>query len=440
MRARDLLWMPALAVVVSLAATLFSGLGTRYLAPNFSLGQAGVITLSGIGLICLPLLRVAPWVRYCLVVFTVVVSLATFGPMMRSVEFGLRGWLSVMFPVLAAIAVATLSQRLNGDSRAVFRRALTFLFGVALAINSSLTIKQAFLGLDSFESAQLARSVSTYASGDNVRLMGAFETGQDLGAFFAVAVPACLVLALKAERPMRSTWLWIYIAAMLATFLSLTRTSLIAVVIVSAFALFVWSRGSVTTRSLRALVVLPGLALIVAATLANWPDKRVQDSVARSLSLFDLGNDRSFSDRTVSTLPRALDALSNAPFGSGVGSAGPISQAMPQFAPFGILTTDNGYLMIAIQVGVVALAILLTVMFGIIIRSIRTEDRWTAASGAAMMGLLVAFVSAGYWSLTNSIVVLALIVGLGAGTPFTNPPTRGFAAANSRPSSRRPAR
>lgn len=388
-----------------------SGALSIYVPASASITQACVLTLIALGVVGLFRVRVPLGVALPAIFFVLVASVASLLMIDRSVEFALRGWTGLVTPVFVAVAAASAVRERRAGSTGERNLVFGAILGVVV-LNSFWAARQALFGLTPQETRAAELGESTYAVGDQIRLMGTFATNQDFGLFTACLAPALLVIGLNAVRYRRLLLLasaLVYIVVLL----SLTRTALLASVIVGVFALFVWGRGPAIGRIVRVTAVSGAILAIGVAVLSQIQNARIQDSLARAGTLFELSGDTSFVARLSTTLPRGIAAFNANPWGSGAGSAGPVSSAFPNQATFGKLTTDNGYLLIAIQTGVFGLLAFVAMLIALAVWLGRRSTRYSRAGAAAVLSLLVAMLLAGYWGLLAPISIVAAMVGIG---------------------------
>lgn len=364
------------------------------------------------------------------VAFVGVSALEALNPMIGSLHFGLYGVRLLALPLLLMLAVkeADLSPR-----------EVRFLLGL-MAIGWSVSVAVAARQwLTSFSGAELAwiqRLGSTYLVGDEIRLMGAAQSNQDFGFFAAIAFPVVSVLALGARTPRHRALLGALAVASLAVlFGSLVRSSLLGGVVGAVAAA---AAAGISMRDRKRLLAL-GAALVVvvwaAATVlpaALLPAGKAQTLQRRVGSIFSPQGDHAVNARRTGTWPRALAAIEAHPLGAGAGAAGPLSQAHPAESPLGALAPDNGYLLVAVQLGIPGLllfAALLGQMGRDLRRGARAGSRLAAAGFGALAALSVAMLLGGYWSLLAPASLFAIVVGLG----LREGHERQVAAAESRP-------
>lgn len=401
-------------VATFLLILALSGLVARYVPGAGSLVQVGVVGLIVVGIVSLPRLRLTAGVAVTGALFLVLCTVAAAQSASLGIEYAFRGWVGLVAAIFAGSAVAgTISGAPSTESKSANARVILRALAVAVVANVILGFRQALFGMDSAEIAQARAGVSTFEAGDWIRLMGTFATNQDFGLLMGCVAPAVFIFALGHRGRARVWLLALSIGIYGVVILSLTRTSLIASVVAAVFGLLFLTSGGATQRTVRAVVVGGVVICASVVILSQAADPRIKDSVARATTLFNLADDVSFNARQNQTLPRALHALQEAPFGSGAGSAGPVSQSFPFSAPFGSLTTDNGYLMVAIQIGYIGAATLVFMLLLLVLHLARSESLYSRAAAASVIALLVAMASAQYWSLLASISIVAALVGVG---------------------------
>lgn len=398
--------VPAGIVILAVLALSAGGLLPRYVPQFAGLNQVAVLGLLAVGLCVRP--KLPTGVTRAGLAFLGLATLYALIAAVRHPEYGFRAWVALVLPVVVVRAVVGVTRA--GKMPGEVRLALVGAVALAVVVNSLVAIRQAFNGLDAAELAQVAASASTYSVGGNVRLMGTFATNQDFGAFLAVTVPAVLVVALRSSGAGRWWALGVYLLGLFAAFLSLTRTSLVSVAVVSIMALIVWSKGSKSTRVFRAVAVFAAGGWALTLILSAVEAERVRDAVERASTIFNLAADKSYNERASETLPQSFGAFFSHPVGAGAGSAGPVSQQFADIAPLGEFTSDNGYLMVGIQLGWVGLGVFVW-MLGAAVQALWVRMEWAAT--ASVLSLLVAMLTAQYWSLLAPLAVCAVIVGLG---------------------------
>jgi putative inorganic carbon (HCO3(-)) transporter len=404
----------AAAACFALLAMALSGMLDRYVPGAGVLNQAGVLAL-----IVVAVARVPRSLPRALTVptalFVAVSTIAAVLALRGGTSFAARGWIALICAPAAATAVAGVLDRAchSAPRREEVRRWLLGALTVIVAANIVVGFRQAVLGFDAREIAAAARAESTYLVGDQIRLMGTFSVNQEFGLLASCFSPALLIATLRARGSVR-TWLLSLTVAMYAvTFLSLTRTSLIASVGSGLVAVLVWSGRTWSTRVVRTVAFVVVVVAASAIVLSVFRIERVNDALERAATLFSLESDKSFRARADENLPFAISVFSEHPFGLGAGAAGPVSQQYPAAAPLGTITTDNGYLMIAIQLGIVGLIAFVWMLTAALRCLARTQTTISTAAAAAILGLLLAMATAQYWSLLPPIAAVGALVGIG---------------------------
>lgn len=326
------------------------------------------------------------------------------------IEYGARGTLALVYPILCAVAAAVIWDRASPASR----RLVKFALGAIIVGNMVVALRQAIFGLTAAEVAEAIESDSTYLVGEQVRLMATFATNQDFGLFLSASLPATLAVALmtKSRRLRIGSWLMTLVIAVVIV-LSLTRTALVAAAVAAVVLIFLWARGSATTRIIKGTVTISVVGGIAVFFFSAIDAQRFQDAVARFTTLFDLYEDRSFNARADVVLPRAIAAVGENPLGYGAGAAGPVSQQFPEVAPLGGFTTDNGYLMFAAQIGIHGALGLTLLLLTVMVFTRRGRTVASVAAAGVICAFLVALFFAQYWSLLAPVTFAAVVVGIG---------------------------
>ncbi|MDJ0002926.1 hypothetical protein QM616_09365 [Rhodococcus fascians] len=325
------------------------------------------------------------------------------------ISYALNGLYSMLVPVVAVMAGYRIydgrSLKVNGSNLLISTICLS------LVINALVGYRQALFGLSSSEEAAAVSANSAYLVRGQARLMGAMPTNQDFGITCALVAPVLLLVAVRSAGRQRFWSYFGFANAIFLSFLTLLRGALIAAVISCIVVLVIPLSVTIGRRMAAVLTILISVPVFSWLFISFFPSDRVEESVSRVLSLFSLAGDSSFRARDEYTFPVAISALEDGIFGSGVGSAGPVSQKFSSIAPFGALIPDNGYLIIAIQIGVLGAASILVCLVGLAWRLLRQENGPWGALGIALITLLVAFIFGGYWGLTGPIAVLGVLVG-----------------------------
>jgi putative inorganic carbon (HCO3(-)) transporter len=397
---------------LGLIALAVSSLAGRYVPAAGVLNSVGTALIIAVGVAMIPKARLPRAVGISGAVFVTICTFFALITFSGAAEYSFRGWIAVVAAPFSVVATAGVLNSSKTRHKKVQSAIVGTLLGAVL-LNVLLGLKQSILGLDAAELRSAKEGESTYLVGDQIRIMGAFQSNQDMGLFLACAAPAFLVLAL-ASSGRRRNWFWVLTAATyIVNFLSLTRTSLIAGAAAGIIALLVWGKGDVIARVAKNIFIAAlGLGL-VAFVLSLLDIPRLQAAAERALTLFSLASDTSYNARIGATLPIAWARFTENPLGLGVGSAGPISAQFPNVAPLGYLTADNGYLNIAIQVGVVGFAVFACLLLATLFALGRRGNSLSNAAAGAVLALIIAMTTAGYWSLLGPICLIGSFVGLG---------------------------
>lgn len=409
---RPSLWAILTSAALAVAGTV-GGLATLSLSLAAA-GQAVALAFALVALIGGVRIQAPPAVKITSLGFLLFSSIAAFASFASgSAEYALRGTLGLVAAPFAAIAVAVaVDGRLANKRKANRRLVLTVLAAVSL-LNAVWAIRQSLVGFTGAELSLVYSSGATYLVGDQVRSMGLLLSNQEFGLLAACLAPAFLVLALRpGQRRLLygSTSLLLYVAVIL----SLTRTAVVASVLVGVLGLLAWAPGrEVVLRTLAVITLIVSVSVSAYWLLLQIPNDRVQGALVRIGTMLDLANDGSANARQDRTYPKVLAYISANPLGYGAGSAGPVSGQFPTQSPLGLVNADNGYLMIAVQVGVAG-AIVFALMLAV-------SGLWLARSGsapakaaaAALLALMIAMVLAGYWSLIAPITLVGALVGVG---------------------------
>lgn len=258
--------------------------------------------------------------------------------------------------------------------------------------------------------------------GDELKVVGSFPSGQDLGGWTAAVIPFCVALAVA----LGGRWRVLAIAAaslcMIGLVGSQLRIALAAVLVSTAlvFLLHGFAKSFPGVRAARSLpIVLVALAIGGGAfALTGGSADPVNHSYA---SLFNpTRNDPSVGQRLYKW-EQALDDLDGKPFGYGIGTASFIELRPGRFyLNIGANNIDNGYLKIALEQGFMVMVVftlgLLLLVVGLSRRAILTADREKAgvAMGAAgtLLSFLILMVAAPFTDGPRSLIVW-IIVGAG---------------------------
>ncbi|MGY1624186.1 O-antigen ligase family protein [Geodermatophilus sp. SYSU D00965] len=409
--------MAATAAVSSLLLTSFSGFLERITPAAGVAGQVGVVTLTATALTVGTRLRLPRSVVIPGALFMLLSTIWAAATVLVSPQFTMRGWLALVFPVVATLAFAgVVTPRSQEDVPRADRatRAILMSLGLVIAAAIAWAVRQSLTGLTPAEVAQAVASQSTYEAGEFIRLPSIFATNQDFGLFLAGTSPAALALGLMSTGRARTACLAVSGTLYLVTLLTFTRTALIAGTVAGLGALLWWGGRSVIRRVGTLVLIVSSTLAAVFGLLSVTHIPRLEAALERAATLANLATDESYNARLDATLPRSIEAAVQHPLGAGLGASGPISQQFPAEAPLGVLTTDNGYLMVAVQIGFLGAAFFIGMLLATVLFLGRSADRTSKAGAACLLSLLVAMLTAQYWSLSAPMTTVAAIVGVAA--------------------------
>lgn len=346
------------------------------------------------------------------IAFVLLAILSLLNPMVPDLGFGMAGLRALVLPVLLGMAVSLL------DFSARERQLLWMSLILVLAANSLLVLRQVVVGFTPAEVAALQANVSTYDVRGAFRPLGALLSNQDLGLLLALGLPFLTATAVRADGRLRTIFALMSFVAGIALLTTLLRSAMlagalgVAVALVSGRAKEALSRRLVRTVAVGMILAASALLVLQSGILGE----RGVAVIDRLETVTQLGADRSFNDRVEGTLPAAYAAFARYPLGAGPGSAGPVSQALPNVAPLGPLTPDNGYLLIGIQLGLAGLLLAVSLLFRIYATTISDQP---GAAGAAV-ALAAAMLFGGYWSLVGPATLFFVAVALAGGLRRVN--------------------
>jgi hypothetical protein len=332
-------------------------------------------------------------------------------------SYAITGWTSLILPIAATASAAGSFTALRQGSPEKYNAALKFVLValfVGIALNTALGLKQAFLGYTPYELDSVLASGSTYLVEGQVRPIGGYGSSQAYGLYMALLVPFLLFYSVSLRKQWRTVALILGVLGLVGLVLSLLRGSMFGGLAAIAIGLLLpanaHARAGIRKARWTIPLVLVGLTVAAATQSGN---ARWSAAIERLMSIFDLSGDTSYNARVSTTFPRALAAFEDNIWGLGGGASGPVSQTHPESAPLGPLTTDNGYLNLGIQFGIVGGLFLLVGVFAIVSMLLRDASALARSSGLIIVALLIAMVFGGYWNLAGPMAVAGILVGLG---------------------------
>lgn len=281
------------------------------------------------------------------------------------------------------------------------------LAALAGALPILIAIRQATFGLSPEERFRLTDSGSTFDVNGFARLPGPFDTGQDLAHY--VAVLTILLLFLSLQRPASIAAYIALGASLVVEVLVLQRAAVVGLAGAVAFLLYPhrprsgsgavsWARAA---RFLLALVALLSVASLVGG-------QRVQTAFDR-LDPRQTGQLFSVDERREQIWPAAVDAWLEAPvYGNGPGAVGRHNLAPPGTYEASVEFTDNLFLTVAVQHGVVGLLLMIAPL-ALLAREATTHRR---LSLALLIYISVAGSFGSFIGLASGTSLWALIYGM----------------------------
>lgn len=333
--------------------------------------------------------------------------------------FGLRGLSLALVTVFAVQAATPARAEMLLISRALY---------AALLLNFLAAVSQAIFGYGAAELENLANAGSTYLVGDQVRLSGLQPSGQDFALMSGAAAAWGLSQLVRyGFRNMGRLPLVVLGLSLLTTLLSLQRGALVGVLASAAtigmIAIFSSRRVVTLGRIIGRVLMLFLTALTGALVASQLAPGQTGEALNRFFSLFAIGSDHSWRTRQSVTLPTTLGLIDSNPWGYGVGASGPVAASFGNRAPLhnyplGGVAADNGFLFVALQLGVIGAllfaAMLLTwAINGRLIRN-HANDHWGAIAVVAFT--TGAMLTGAYWGLASTMTVVLALATLPAAT------------------------
>lgn len=345
-----------------------------------------------------------------------VFTLGCFNPLVFGTPLSIFGVRAMTLPLVTFVVVRNL------PLRAKHVRRLWRLLGLAAIINFLIAIRQSATGLTPGELNMIVANGSTYLVGDAIRLPGLFASGQEL-ALLAGGVGAwALVRFMSMGSAAGVTTIALGIGGTATLLLALQRGPLIALITsLLLVSLAMASRSGKVAR--RAIVVASALSALLGgavALIAVFDAQRASSFASAFAALTDLGSDTSFRTRLGQTIPTSLSLLSDHPLaGYGTGASGPPASALPLQSPLrnfplGGLVADNGFLMVALQVGLLG-ALFFTLLLALWLKhgGVYGNPRNSWSARALILYLVMAMMFGGYWGLTGPMALLFTLLALG---------------------------
>lgn len=308
---------------------------------------------------------------------------------------------------------------------------------VALLVGGYATLRWIIGPAD--DEIAIAQYSSYNYSGDELKLLGSFPNGSDLGQWSAAIIPFCAAAAVWLPGLWRLAALLAMGLLAIAMLGSQLRVGLPGAAAGTVVVVLLWQMsrslpglrlGTVSVIAL--LAVLAGGVAFAVTGGSNDPNRSYSN-------ILDPGNDPSFQARTYKW-EQALRDLDDKPLGYGLGTAtsgvaGAVGTNNRFLTNVGQQSVDSGYLKIALEQGFAVMVLyilaLLTLVVGFARRAVAELDRQRAALLIGAAGTLVSFMVVlvtGAFQESLAAVAVWLVVGLGAAQAVGQPP-RSRAAA-----------
>jgi hypothetical protein len=426
-----LIYMP-LHVLLSQSLSLVTG-GLDY----WKLGKDVALLLLTVFSICLVLWlrRAERWYLALLALATAyaavhVVLLLTIGRQVHteSAVIGLIYNLRLLCFVLLGASAAVLYPNMF-----VFRSIFKVVIGVSTLV-ALFGIVQYFLPADALTHLgySLERGVRpAFFIDDNPvfpRIMSTLRDPNSLGAYLIIplSVLTLYMLRLKTYATQRQVILTaVWLAHLTALYLTFSRSSWLAALI--AMVLAVWWQFSSQFVRLIKRYWLVGMAIVVASAsgLYMLRSNTLIDGVLTHSTSAQVG-DVDSNEYHVLYAQRGIDGIFARPLGHGPGTAGLASIHNPN----GGLLTENYYVQIGYEVGVLGLALFIGLHILLYIRIRQRRDTWTAVLLAAFWAYVVTNMLLHTWSNEAVAAQWWLLAGMALAAPAALKTGRGQSASS----------
>ncbi|WP_181037539.1 O-antigen ligase family protein [Arthrobacter sp. ZGTC412] len=356
-------------------------------------------------------------VAWLFIGWVAVASVPSIAAMPEQAVYGLR---AMLWGLVIAMTMQTMD--LSEWSRNFIRRVLLFV----LLANMLLALFQAVVGLSAVELQGLMEAGASYQVESQTRLLGFQATGQELSMLAGSAfVWSCATMVSRGFRLAGPLIWFLCLTSAVVTLVVLQRSALIGALVAMAILVFSINSGSLRGRraaATRRFGAVAGASMLSIVALAVLAPERVDLALARFQSLFGLSSDYSFNVRQDTTLPVALKLIAEQPLGYGLGASGPVAAKFVPSGPLadyplGGIAADNGYLFVALQIGVPGLVLffLLLVTWGFSGTFFDTVPHERLAPRSVICFLAAIMVSGSFWGLTGSMALVVALASIGGG-------------------------
>lgn len=321
----------------------------------------------------------------------------------------------------------------SGWSPDVHRRIVKAILVVALGVGAYAVLRY-IIGPSSKEYLAAATSPYNFVNG-KLKLLGSFTNGADLGGWTAMMLPFCLACALGLRGRIRAVAAAAVPLLAVALLGSQLRAGAVAELLAALVTLILFQVTRAYPAGVRigrtALAVM--FAVVIGVGAFTIVATRGGDSSRYSALLTLNSNDPSFSEHSYKW-DTALRDIAGHPFGYGLGTAvgdngEPPKVGGSELVPVNSFSVDNGYLKIALEQGIIIMAVfaaaLLLILGGLARRAATTTDplKATIAIGAAgSLTALIVLEGGGAFIESMPIIATWVVVGLGIAQFQGRPP------------------
>lgn len=336
-----------------------------------------------------------------------------------STELGLRAFADSAYYLLAGLVLAlTLTRE---ESRKRLTRGIILL---SFLVGAYATFRW-IVGPAAKELAVARSSGASIEVSGQPALVGSFSERGALARWAAQSIPLCLACGLL------SPGRWRLVAFLACPLLAVgllgsgTRVAAVAVTVAVLVVLLLYQFARAAPGA-KLGVTVTAAVLLVAMGVGAWTltiaDRSGEES--RYSAIFDPARDATYSAR-LERWDDSVRIMEQNPLGTGLGTAGRVT-SFAQFATPGGGSTDNAYLQVGIEQGIVCLVLLVAGLIGVAVglarRGVRTHDAGQAALAIGACGALAGVLVLMYTGLNFSglpVLLLWVIVGLAASS-FVN--------------------
>lgn len=315
-----------------------------------------------------------------------------------------------------------------------FRKLVGFIALLVVSANCVVGLAQTLRGYSAEMMDHIASQGSTYLVEGEFRLVGLQSSGQDFSLIVGASAAWAIWFVSTCVDRTRLAWVIAIVflpLTVLSTILAFQRSALIGLGFATAFlliaALVKGVRGWTVSRGTgAALGRWSALSLAVCILSVSFlASDKWSHALARVQTLFSLGSDNSWSIRSGETIPVALRLVAENPLGYGTGASGSVAARFPSSPLFGYtyggLWADNGYLFVALQLGLAGLLIWLIFLLSwvsvgaLVLGGEADVEHFPFGISAVVLFLLGAMVSGSFWGLGGTVSIPLMLAVSRAG-------------------------